>query len=52
MFPFQVSCVVEMTDSLAKNIKMGLNDFHSHATNTHMFENTFSIEVSDAPEKL
>jgi hypothetical protein len=27
-------------------------NFHSHATNTCIFENPLSVEVSDAPEKL
>jgi hypothetical protein len=41
-----------MTDSLAENFKMIFHDFHSHATNIRIFENTFSIEVSDVPGKL
>jgi hypothetical protein len=41
-----------MTDPMAENFKMRFNDFHSHATDILIFENPFSIEVSDAPEKL
>jgi hypothetical protein len=41
-----------MTDSLAENFKMSFNDFRSHATNMCIFENPFSIDVSDALEKL
>jgi hypothetical protein len=43
---------VEVIDSLAENFKIRFNDFRSHATNIHIFENPFSVEVSDAPEKL
>jgi hypothetical protein len=31
---------------------MGCNDFCSHATSICIFENPFSAEVSDAPQKL
>jgi hypothetical protein len=41
-----------MTDSLAENLKMRLNDLRTHATNTRIFENTFSVQVSVAPEEL
>jgi hypothetical protein len=41
-----------MADSLTENFKMRLNNFCSHATNIHIFENLFSVEVSDVPEKL
>jgi len=41
-----------MTDSLAENLKMRFSDFCSRATNIHSFENIFSVEVRDAPEKL
>jgi hypothetical protein len=41
-----------MIDSLAENFKMRFSDFHSHATNISIFENPFSIEVNDTPEKL
>jgi hypothetical protein len=50
--PFPSVCAVEMFDSLAKNFKMRFNDFCSHATNICIFETPFSIEVSDAAEKL
>jgi len=42
----------EIIDSLAEDFKMRFSDFHSHATNTHIFENPFSVAVSDAPGKL
>jgi hypothetical protein len=51
VFPFSAHAV-EMIDYLAENFKMRFNDFHSHVTNICMFENPFSIEVSDAPENL
>jgi hypothetical protein len=50
--PFPSVCAVEMIDSLAENFKMRFNGFCSHATNIHIFENLFSVEVNDAPEKL
>jgi hypothetical protein len=50
--PFPSVHAVEIIHSLAKNFQMRFNDFHSHATNIHIFENPFSTEVSDAPEKL
>jgi Ran GTPase-activating protein (RanGAP) involved in mRNA processing and transport len=50
--PFSSVHAVEMTDYLAENFKMRFNDFCSHAINIRIFENAFSIEVSDAPEKL
>jgi hypothetical protein len=50
--PFPSVHAIEMTDSLAENFKMRFNDFHNHATNIHIFEDPFSVEVSDAPEKL
>jgi hypothetical protein len=31
---------------------MNFKDFRSHATNIRIFENPFSVEVSDVPEKL
>jgi hypothetical protein len=43
-----------MIDFLSENFKMKLNGFHSHATNIgtgRIFEDPFSIEVNDAPEK-
>jgi hypothetical protein len=40
-----------MTDFLAENFKMIFSDFRSLATNIRIFENPFSIEVSDASEK-
>jgi hypothetical protein len=36
---------------LAENFKMRFIDFNSHPTGVHVFENPFSIEVSDTPEK-
>jgi thymidylate synthase len=50
--PFLSAHAVEMIDFLAKNFKMRFNDFHSHATNTHIFENQFSVKGSGTPEKL
>jgi hypothetical protein len=50
--PFPHVCAVEMTDSLAENFKMRFSDFHSHSTNICIFENPFSVDVSDAVEKL
>jgi hypothetical protein len=41
-----------MADSLAENFKMRFNDFCNHAANIWIFGNPFSIEVSDAPEKI
>jgi hypothetical protein len=41
-----------MTDCLAENFKMSFNDFRSHAANIRILENPFSVEISDAPEKL
>jgi hypothetical protein len=49
--PFPSAHAVEMIDSLAENFKMRFNDLCSHATNICIFENPFSIDVSDAPEK-
>jgi hypothetical protein len=43
--------VAEMINSLAENFKMRSNNFSSHATNICIFEK-FSVEVSDAPEKM
>jgi hypothetical protein len=31
---------------------MRFHDFHSHATNIFIFENPFSVEENDAPEKF
>jgi len=41
-----------MIGSLAESFKMRFNDFRSHTANIRIFENTFSVEVSDGPEKL
>jgi hypothetical protein len=41
-----------MVDSSVENFKMRLNDFHIHATNICIFENPFSVEVSDTLEKM
>jgi hypothetical protein len=43
--PLPSVLAVEMIDSLAENFKMRFSDFFSHATNIHMFENTFCVEV-------
>jgi hypothetical protein len=43
---------VEMIDTLAENFKMRVGDFCSHATNICILENPFSLEISDASEKL
>jgi hypothetical protein len=43
---------MEMINSLAENFKMRFSDFHCYARNICIFENPFSVEVSDAPEKL
>jgi len=45
VFPFQVAV-------LAENFEMRFNDFHNHAMNIHIFQDSFSVEVTDAPEKL
>jgi len=50
--PLPTIYAAEMTYSFAKNFKIRFNDFCSHITNRHLFENPFSIEVSDVPEKL
>jgi hypothetical protein len=50
--PFPSVHAIEIINSLAENFKMRFNDFHSHPTNICIFENPFSIEVCDAPEKL
>lgn len=42
----------EITDSLAENLKMSFNGFRSHATYIRIFKSSFSVEVSDAPEKF
>jgi hypothetical protein len=38
--------------SLDDNSKMRFNEFHSLVTNIRVFQNPFSVEVGDAPEKL
>jgi hypothetical protein len=43
---------VEMIDYLAENFRIRFNDFRSRDTNLRVFGNPFSLEVSDAPEKL
>jgi hypothetical protein len=43
---------VEMIDSLAEKFKKRFNDFRNNATDMHIFENPFSVEVSDIREKL
>jgi hypothetical protein len=43
---------VEMIYSLSKNFKVGFDIIRSHATDVRIFENPFSVEVSDASEKL
>jgi hypothetical protein len=50
--PFLSVRAVEMTDSLAKNFTMSFSGFPTHATNMSIFENLFSVEVSNASEKL
>lgn len=39
-----------MFDLLGKNFKIRFTDFGSHAES--ILENSFSVDVSDAPEKL
>lgn len=43
---------VEVTDSLAQNVKMKFNDFCSYTSQTYIFENPFSVEVSGAPVEI
>jgi hypothetical protein len=45
---------VEMTDSLAENLKLSLNGFRSHAIYIyiHISKSPFSVEISDALEKF
>jgi len=50
--PFPAVCVLEMINFLAENFKMRFRDLYSHATNIHILESPFSVEVSNAPEKL
>jgi hypothetical protein len=50
--PFQSVCAVDMFRLLAENVKISVNDFRSRATNILIFENPFSVEVSDVPEQL
>jgi hypothetical protein len=50
--PFPDIRAVEMIDSLAENFKTSFSDFRSHATNTLIFENPFSVEVSHTPEEM
>jgi hypothetical protein len=50
--PFPSARAAEMTDSLAENFKIRFNDSHCHTTNIRIFENLFSIKVSNAQEKL
>jgi hypothetical protein len=38
---------MEIAASLAENFKMRFGDFHSHATNTYIFENSLPVEISD-----
>jgi acyl carrier protein len=42
---------VEMIDSLTEKFKTRFNDFRSHATNTSIFKNPLSVEVSDVTER-
>jgi hypothetical protein len=44
-----VICPVRI-ESLSENFKVRFSDFHSYATIICIFENPFSIEVSDAPD--
>jgi len=41
-----------MIDYLAENLKMTFNYFRSHVTYICIFEDPFSLEVSEVPEKL
>jgi hypothetical protein len=41
-----------MTESLGENFKTKFTDFPSQVTNTIVFKNPFSVDVSHAPEKL
>jgi hypothetical protein len=50
--PFQSVHPIEMIDSLAENFIMRFSDFRSRFKNTRIFENPFSVEFSDAPEKF
>jgi hypothetical protein len=41
----------EMFHLLGKNFKIRSNDFRSHAASISILENSFSLEISDSPEK-
>jgi hypothetical protein len=41
-----------MIDLLTENFKMRFREFYSYARNIRIFEISFSVEASDAPEKL
>jgi hypothetical protein len=47
MDPFPSVQAIEMTDALAEDLKMRCNEFNSHATNIHIFGNSFAVEGSD-----
>jgi len=48
--PFPSVRALDAVDSLAENFKMRFSDFRSHATIARIFENQFSVEVSDDPQ--